>query len=43
LKNDPKFKDLKDEDVLKMVKDQDSIFSILKSEIESELLLYEDF
>lgn len=43
LKNDPKFKDLKDEDILKMVKDQDSIFSILKSEIESELLLYEDF
>jgi len=43
LKNDPKFKDLKDEDVLKMVKDQDSIFSILKSEIENELLLYEDF
>jgi hypothetical protein len=43
LKNDPKFKDLKDEDVLKMVKEQDSIFSILKSEIESELLLYEDF
>ncbi len=43
LKNDPKFKDLKDEDVLKMVKDQDSIFSILKSEIETELLLYEDF
>lgn len=43
LKNDPKFKDLKDEAVLKMVKDQDSIFSILKSEIESELLLYEDF
>jgi hypothetical protein len=26
-----------------MVKEQDSIFSILKSEIESELLLYEDF
>ncbi|MBM3448226.1 MAG: hypothetical protein FJX90_03860 [Bacteroidetes bacterium] len=43
LKNDPKFKDLKDEDLLKMVKDQDSIFSILKSEIENELLLYEDF
>ena len=31
LKNDPKFKDLKDEDVLKMVKDQDSIFSILNN------------
>ncbi len=43
LKNDPKFKDMKDEAVLKMVKDQDSIFSTLKSEIESELLLYEDF
>ncbi|MFN5092999.1 MAG: hypothetical protein ACK5EW_07080 [Bacteroidota bacterium] len=43
LKNDPKFKDLKDEDVLKMFKDQDSIFCILKSEIENELLLYEDF
>jgi hypothetical protein len=43
LKNDPNFKNLKDEDVLKMVKNQDSIFSILKSEVESELLLYEDF
>ncbi|MFM7770402.1 MAG: hypothetical protein ACKO8Q_07575 [Bacteroidota bacterium] len=43
LKNDPKFKDMKDEDVLKMVKGQDSLFSTLKSEIESELLLYEDF
>lgn len=36
--DDPKFKDKKDEDVLKLAKQQDSLFNILKSEIESELL-----
>lgn len=36
--NDPKFKDKKDEDVLHMAKEQDSLFNNLKSEIESQLL-----
>jgi hypothetical protein len=36
--DDPKFKDKKDEDVLHMAKEQDSLFNILKSEVESQLL-----
>ena len=38
IKDDAFFKDKKDEEVLKMVKEQDSLFNILKSQVESELL-----
>jgi hypothetical protein len=38
IKDDAFFKDKKDEEVLKMSKEQDSLFNILKSQVESELL-----
>jgi hypothetical protein len=38
IKDDATFKGLKDEQVLKMAKDQDSAFNVLKSQVESELL-----
>lgn len=38
IKDDATFKGLKDEQVLKLAKDQDSLFNILKSQVESELL-----
>jgi len=38
IKDDAFFKSLKDEDVLKLAKEQDSLFNILKSQVESELL-----
>ncbi len=38
IKDDAFFKDKKDEEVLKMAKEQDSLFNILKSQVESELL-----
>lgn len=38
IKDDTFFKALKDEQVLKMAKEQDSLFNILKSNVESELL-----
>ena len=38
IKEDATFKGLKDEQVLKLAKDQDSAFNVLKSQVESELL-----
>jgi hypothetical protein len=38
IKDDSFFKGLKDEQVLKLAKEQDSLFNILKSQVESELL-----
>lgn len=38
IKDDAFFKTMKDEQVLKLAKEQDSLFNILKSEVESELL-----
>lgn len=38
IKKDDFFKGMKDEQLLKLVKEQDSAFSVLKSEIETELL-----
>lgn len=38
IKDDAFFKNMKDEDVLKLAKEQDSLFNILKSNVESELL-----
>ena len=38
IKDDAFFKGLKDEQVLKLAKEQDSLFNILKSQVESELL-----
>jgi len=38
IKDDAFFKNMKDEDVLKLAKEQDSLFNILKSQVESELL-----
>jgi hypothetical protein len=38
IKDDDFFKGLKDEQVLKLAKDQDSAFNVLKSQVESELL-----
>jgi hypothetical protein len=38
IKEDAFFKGMKDEQLLKLVKEQDSAFSVLKSEIETELL-----
>ena len=38
IKEDEFFKGMKDEQLLKLVKEQDSAFSVLKSEIETELL-----
>lgn len=38
IKDDAYFKSMKDEDVLKLAKEQDSLFNILKSNVETELL-----
>ena len=38
IKEDAFFKEMKDEQVLKLAKEQDSLFNILKSQVESELL-----
>ena len=38
IKDDAFFKTMKDEDVLKLAKEQDSLFNIMKSNVESELL-----
>lgn len=38
IKDDAFFKEMKDEQVLKLAKEQDSLFNILKSQVESELL-----
>ena len=38
IKDDAFFKTMKDEDVLKLAKEQDSLFNILKSNVETELL-----
>lgn len=38
IKEDAFFKDMKDEQVLKLAKEQDSLFNIMKSQVESELL-----
>ena len=38
IKDDAFFKTMKDEDVLKLAKEQDSLFNIMKSNVETELL-----
>ena len=38
IKEDAFFKEMRDEQVLKLAKEQDSLFNILKSQVESELL-----
>jgi hypothetical protein len=38
IKDDAFFKDMKDEQVLKLAKEQDSLFNILKSDVETDLL-----
>ena len=38
IKDDAFFKEMKDEQVLKLAKEQDSLFNILKSQVETDLL-----